>query len=138
MHKHQRKKGSAMPQVLPGAHKYLLPQRVGVSGAAAASDNHDYHGIGRWEDSSQRSPPSLGGPHLSNLANGSRRPPCAICVLIRQCDAPWRKTLDRPTPPWVGAHLREAKPSVMSGPCRWGPWQASRAGSALRTIRSER
>lgn len=47
------KKGSARaPQVLPGAHKYLLPQRVGVSGAATASDNHDNHGIGRWEDSS--------------------------------------------------------------------------------------
>lgn len=41
------------PQVLPlVSTKYRLPQRVGVSGAAAASDNHDYHGIGRWEDSS--------------------------------------------------------------------------------------
>lgn len=42
-----RGKGSALPQVLPGAHNYLLPQRVGVSGAAAASDNHDHHGMGR-------------------------------------------------------------------------------------------
>lgn len=113
------------PKVLPlVSTKYRQPQRVGVSGAAAASDNHDHHGIGRWVLESHPRPRGLILRIWRTDPKGHR----AQSVVLNSvtCDPPWQDSqvsLDRPTPPWVGAHLGEAELSVMSGPCRWGARQ---------------
>lgn len=117
MHKHQRKKAPSCPRPC------LVPTNVCSRSESASQEQRRRLTIMTITASDDgrlhpRDLPLAGGS--SSCESGERIQEATVHNL---CPHPVTVAHDRPTPPWVGAHLREAKPPVMSGPCRWGPRQ---------------